>query len=239
MPEPLEVDPQVQQAVDQFQAEALQFSFRFINDAKVRAQYKQMIEATSREIIADYQRGSVTPAEAARRANMLRNEILKLARTKTSDVGLAIAKDIKAEGPPLQYFCEKYARDLYKKAFSALSEAERNAVFLKIVERSGVADAKMVAIASGAGKVGRGLIVLSVAVSIWNVWRADDKLDAAGKEAAATGGGILGGMAAGAAVGVLGGPAAPITVPLAAFVGGVLGALGGEHLYDRYAHGHW
>ncbi|MFO0613583.1 MAG: hypothetical protein U0414_13385 [Polyangiaceae bacterium] len=239
MPDPQEIDPRVQSAVDQFQAEALQFSLRFINDAKTRVHYKQLIEAASKEVTGALERGEINAYEAARRAHALRNEVLRFSRTKTSDIGLAFAKDLKAEGRSLAYYVEKYAAELYQKSAQALTNAEREAVYLKVVQRSGVANEEVVALAAGIGKVGRGLLVVSAAVSIWTVYKSDDRLDAIGREGATTGGGILGGMAAGAAVGALGGPAAVVTVPLAAFVGGVLGALGGERLYDRYAHGHW
>lgn len=58
----------------------------------------------------------------------------------------------------------------------------------------------------------------------------------AGQIAAGVGGGIVGGIAgaeAGAALGALGGPAAPITVPLGALVGGALGYMGGGALGDK------
>lgn len=239
MPDPEEIDPRVRTALEQFQAEALQFSLRFINDAKIRVQYKTMIEAASKEVTDALSRGEIGVHEAARRAHALRNEVLRISRMKTSDIGLAFAKDLKAEGRSLGYYVEKYAVEMYKKSANALNEVEREAVYLRVVQRSGVANEEVVALAAGVGKLGKGLLLVSAAVSIWTIYKSNDRLDAIGREGASTSGGILGGMAAGAAVGALGGPAAVVTVPLAAFVGGVLGALGGEHLYNRYAHGHW
>ena len=73
---------------------------------------------------------------------------------------------------------------------------------------------------------GRGLIVISIALSVYTVATADDKLNAASREATITGAGIGGGLAGGAIAGLVCGPGAPVCVTVGAFVGGALAAFG-------------
>ena len=76
------------------------------------------------------------------------------------------------------------------------------------------------------GTAGRGLLVLSLAVSIYQIATAEDRLVAARREVAVTGAGIGGGIAGGALAGLACGPGAPVCVTAGAFVGGVLAACG-------------
>jgi predicted lipid-binding transport protein (Tim44 family) len=73
---------------------------------------------------------------------------------------------------------------------------------------------------------GKGLIVLSLGLSIYRIANAEDKVDAATQEAANTGAGIGGGMAGGAIAGLACGPCAPVCVGVGAFVSGALAAFG-------------
>lgn len=76
------------------------------------------------------------------------------------------------------------------------------------------------------GPAGRGLLVLSLAVSIYQIANAEDRIAAAKREAAVTGAGIGGGIAGGALAGLACGPGAPVCVTVGAFAGGVLAAFG-------------
>lgn len=73
---------------------------------------------------------------------------------------------------------------------------------------------------------GRGLLVVSIALSVYTIATADDKAAATGREAAITGAGIGGGIAGGAIAGLACGLGAPVCVTIGAFVGGALGAFG-------------
>jgi hypothetical protein len=75
-------------------------------------------------------------------------------------------------------------------------------------------------------RAGRGLIVLSLALSVYTIMTADDKLDATKHEAAVTGAGISGGILGGALAGLACGPGAPVCVTVGAFAGGALAAFG-------------
>lgn len=73
---------------------------------------------------------------------------------------------------------------------------------------------------------GKGLIALSIALSVYTAATAEDKVDAAGRELAVSGAGIGGGIAGGALAGLACGPGAPVCVTVGAFVGGALAAFG-------------
>jgi hypothetical protein len=80
-------------------------------------------------------------------------------------------------------------------------------------------------------RAGRGLIVLSIGVSVYTVATADDPVDAAGRELAVTGGGVGGGIAGGALAGLACGPGMPVCVTVGAFVGGALAAFGVDYFW--------
>ena len=71
-----------------------------------------------------------------------------------------------------------------------------------------------------------GIIVLSLAVSVYNVATSDTPVETAGHEGAIIGAGIGGGIAGGALAGLACGPGAPACVTIGAFVGGALAAFG-------------
>ncbi|MGF1723099.1 hypothetical protein [Photobacterium nomapromontoriensis] len=66
------------------------------------------------------------------------------------------------------------------------------------------------------------MVVLSIALSVYTVATAENKLNAAGKEVVINGAGIGGGIAGGAIAGFACGPGAPVCVTVGAFVGGLL-----------------
>ena len=92
------------------------------------------------------------------------------------------------------------------------------------MKSAGKSNPKVNAVMAKASYAGRGLIVVSLALSIYTVATADDKLQAAGKEVAVSAASISGGVAMGAAAGLACGPGAPVCVAVGAFVGGALAA---------------
>ena len=68
--------------------------------------------------------------------------------------------------------------------------------------------------------------MLSLAISVYEIYNAEDKLSEAGCQAAITGAGIGGGWAAGALAGLACGPGAPVCVVNAGFVEAALVAWG-------------
>jgi len=215
-------------------------------DSAVRALYAKEISAMAQELAKQMDSGALTPIEAAKQAQESRNNILKILRRGSTPVGRAIAENIKREGMGLQ--------DLIIKNFSKIhngirinprliSETERNRllrnfeklpvegknqVYAAIVESAGrprdlvVAGIEM----KTRGKIGGGLLILSVGWSIYVIATAEDKAQAAKRELAVTGAGIGGAILGGAAAGLVCGPAAPVCSTAGAFIGGALAAFG-------------
>lgn len=73
-------------------------------------------------------------------------------------------------------------------------------------------------------RIGRGLIVLSIAISVYEIYAADDKVSESGRQIAINGAGIAGAAAGGAMAGLMCGPGAPVCVLIGGFVGGALAA---------------
>src|SRR5262249_7404803 len=161
-------------------------------------------------------------------ANDTRNHILEQSRKRSSAIGRARAERLKPEGLNLEYLIERYAGRLFKKAPAQLAEAERNAVFLEIVESSGRANPKGTAGAVRLRALGKAFWVFTAAVAVYNVATAENTGEALAKEGVGIGGGMLGGAAGGAAAGLVCGPGAPVCVTIGVFVGGALGALGAD-----------
>lgn len=219
-------------ALTSMKATAGNFAVRFINDAQVRKQYVEAVDAYANKVLKEVASGQLTPEQGAKSANSMRNQIMEAARLRTSDVGKARAKDLKPTGLTLDDLKEKYSKKLFGKNFSSLAQTEKNLVALEIVKASGRANPQVTAGSRALGKLGKGLGVLSLGVAVYNVSVAEDKAEAVAKEGVSFGGGIVGGAAGGAAAGLLFGPAAPVAVPIGVFVGGVLGALGAEITFD-------
>jgi hypothetical protein len=118
------------------------------------------------------------------------------------------------------------------RVFDRLSKGEQNQVRLEIVESSTPVEAKLPASAGKWGKIGKCLMIAGVTISIYNVAVADDKLKQASREVVGFGGGMMAGAATGATVSELAPTAAPIIIALSALLGGILGALGADYVFE-------
>lgn len=154
-------------------------------------------------------------------------------RKITSDFGLSRARKIKPEGRTLSHMEDSTMAKLQKlerlepgKSFAELTPAQKNQVWLEIVESSGRDNAKDTELVGHLGKLGRGLAVFSGAVAAYNIYHAEDKVQQTVKEA----GGFAGGYAGATYGASLGMVAGPIGVGVGIVVGGALGALGGDYL---------
>lgn len=73
-------------------------------------------------------------------------------------------------------------------------------------------------------RAGKGLIVLSLAISVYEIYTAENKVAETDKQIAINGAGIAGGAAGGALAGFVCGPGAPVCVLIGGFVGGAIAA---------------
>jgi hypothetical protein len=174
---------------------ATDFGQRFINDSSVRQGYMRQTRSVADELRESVRKGLLTPGEAAVECNRLRKSLMEAARLRSSDLGRAQAQALKAAGKLLGELQELYARELYNKAFGSLSQKSWAQVWLEIVDASGRARPSVSLKAVRLGKLGRGLIFLSVGIAVYNVVTADNKRRQVVKEGTGAGGGFVGGAA--------------------------------------------
>ncbi|AFU98515.1 hypothetical protein [Simiduia agarivorans] len=230
--EPVYSKDTVDKAIRDMEVQAVNFGYRFIGDAKVRQAYMRQTKQFSRELIASVESGAITPKQAATTANQMRNELMEFARVRSSDIGRAKAKALKARGLNLDDLMNKYANSLFKKPFRLLNGAEKDRVFIEIVESAGRARPKVNAQAARLGVAGKALWVLAAGIAIYNISVADNKWKATGREAANLGGGFAGGAAGGALAGIWFGP---VGVAVGVVIGGVIGAISADQVYVEIA----
>lgn len=202
-------------------------------DSSARQLYSKQIKAMSNALRTEVESGRLTWAQAARQAQETRNVIMELMRGRSTPVGHAIAEDMKRNGRTLNELIANKAQSLYGKdvLFDRLSPQQQNRVYAEIVESAGRSRPRVNALMAKLGSAGRGLVFISLALSVYNVANADDKVDAVKKEVAVTGAGIAGGIAGGALAGLACGPGAPVCVTIGAFVGGALAAFGTDFFW--------
>ncbi|WP_174279524.1 hypothetical protein [Sphingomonas bacterium] len=197
-------------------------------DGTLRGLYTQAIMQMSAELEMQANAGLITWADAAREANRARNEILMATRGRNTPVGRAFSQALKEEGKTLNRMIAEKTIQLKGPGseFGKLTAAEQELVFAKVVQSAGKSRGSVNRGMLWASRGGKAILILSVAISVYVVLTADDKVAAAKREVAVTGAGIAGGIAAGALAGLMCGPGAPVCVTLGAFAGGTLAAIG-------------
>lgn len=202
-------------------------------EAGLRRQYNVQVERYVEHLRREVSRGKLTWRAAALDASNTRDAIMQTIRQRSTPAGRAFAEAKKAVSPTMNELVARYTIRLYGKNanYHRLTAAQKNAVYAEIVAASGRANPKVNAALAKASRLGRGLIVVSVAVSVYNVATAQNKAAAATREVAMTGAGIAGSIAGGAVAGLACGPGAPVCVTIGAFVGGAIFVLGAERLW--------
>ncbi len=224
-------DP-LQSAISELDSQFINFAQRFIQDAGVRANYLAEAKRFSQDLLDQVKSGRLTPEAAAARASEMRNSLMEAMRIRSSDIGRAVAELEKATGKTLAELMEKYAQKLYGREFKLLSAAEQDLVYLEIVAKAGAPNPKWNARAMKLGKVGRGLIVVSLALAVYNVASSERPGRQIVKEGTTAGAGFLGSIAGGAAAGLVCGPGAPVCVGIGVVVGGIAFGLGADLTFD-------
>ena len=163
------------------------------------------------QMIAD----GASPSQAARRANADVAKLLEKGKL-TSKPALGSLSTTANQAQGIQ------GSKIFKYGGKNIDKATQR-FFLKVAGKGGVKSLKKLAKAIKVPVVG------ALITGIINWMAGDSVLDAVFKGLGLALGEFLGGWAGGA-IGALGGPAAPITVPLGAFIGSVLGGIGGEAL---------
>lgn len=216
-----------------FEAEIANAGAHLAIDSEARRTYVRLIHEIADELRVQAQQGKITWAQAAKQAQETRNTVVGLVRGRSTPVGRAIAERLKSEGRTLNELVGRKTQQLYgaHSQFDRLSPAQKNAVYAEIVKSAGRSNPRVTATMRNASRAGRGLIVLSIALSVYSVATAEDSVAAAKQEAAVTGAGIGGGIAGGALAGLACGPGAPVCVTVGAFVGGAIAAFGVDYFW--------
>lgn len=224
----------LQRAIAALQATGYNFASACIQESRVRAQYIRDIQAVSVEFLETVRSGQMSPRAAAAEVNLLRNQILELARLRSSPTGRAFAARLKPQGRAMADLVEKYGQRLFRKPFEALSESQQAAVYCEIVAAAGRGDERVIAMARRLGRLGKRVLFISLAVAAFEVYAAEDKPREIGRQSVLAGAGVAGGWAVGGAALATGACAAtaPVCVGIAALVGGVVFAYGADLAFD-------
>lgn len=215
-------------AIRALEAEIANLGTHLTIDAHARQTYMRQIQIMAADLRRRASAGKITWLTAASDAQETRNIVMEVVRTRSTPVGLAMAQRLKSEGRTLNELVARKTLHLYGKnaQFSRLTNSQQNAVFGEIVKSTGKSNPQVSVILRNLSYAGRGLIFVSIALSVYSVATADSKLETAGNEVAVTGAGIGGGFGGGAIAGLVCGPGAPVCVTIGAFVGGALAAFG-------------
>lgn len=225
----------LREALAALEATALNFGRTFIHEAKVRENYVRKIHQMSQAVLADVRAGRATAAEGARFASDMRNAIMEESRLQSGAIGRAVAERAKRTGKTLATLMAELTDERFPgRSFDALSAAERRQVFEAIIESSGRSRPSFTSAIPRWRLIGRGCVVFTAGIAIYNVWTAENKVHAGLREGLVLGGGAAGGALAGAATGLVCGPGAPVCSTALFVVGGIMGALVGSTAADLY-----
>lgn len=226
------IDDHFEQELARLETAAAAFSRDLIGNASVRWDYLAQVRKFSLDLQEQVNSGRISLRRAVEQAHSTRNMIMEAQRGKSSALGLSIARRIKAEGRTLVELEAKYADRFFGKEFSLLNAEERHKVWRTIVKKAGEPQVRANNLAVWMSRAGKGLFAVTLIVAIYHVLRAEDKVRAMTNEGVVIGGSVAGGAALGAA-GLSCGPAAIACVPVAIFLGSMMGATGADWIFDR------
>jgi hypothetical protein len=207
-------------------------------ESTVRDWYSRQIRKISNEMLAEARAGQI-PWETARlHAHNARGGSMSEARKDGTAVGRKWAQFLKESNLSIAEVNEKILKNKFDgRSLGSLAEAERHRFYQIAIESAGKSNPDVNARLKIAGRIGKGVWVLTFATAAYSVYVADDQVQEFARQSAILGGGILGGIAggalAGAAAGAATGPGVIIFVAGGAIVGGVLASLGVEFAFDE------
>lgn len=228
------LDGVLQKAIEAFEAAASRFAADCIKDANARQAYMTNIKRISREVKAEVDRGKITVKDGAEFCHQMRNKIMNESRAVTSAQGRAYAESLKKEGKTLQNLLDEYSNKLFKRPFSALTDAEKNKVYYSVIESAGRDRASVTAATRRLRVLGKVGLLITAALGVHAIAIADNKQKETVRQGAIVGGGLAGGWLAGLAVSGICGPGAPICAVAVVLIGGIAGGLAAEGAVDAF-----
>lgn len=220
-------------AIASLHGEFANMGYHLTRDAHARQLYSNQIRLMADDLRRQVESGQLNWRQAAEQANEVRNTIMNVVRSNSTAMGRAQAQSLKSQGITLNDLIARKTMQLHgaNADFNRLSDQHRNIIYEEIVRSSGRSRPSVDIYMRKASAAGRGLIFLTLAISVYNVTTAEDKVDVVKKEAAVAGAGVGGGIAGGALAGLACGPGAPVCVTVGAFVGGALAAFGVSYFW--------
>lgn len=227
--DPRELDHQIAL----FRAEIANLAAHMQIDGQARLQYDTRIRQMAEELTQRARRGEITWNDAAAEASTLRNTTLDLIRRRSTPVGKAFAQSIKPSGIDINTMIARKTMQLFGEGaqFGKLTAQQQNEVYAAIVKSAGKSNAVITSRMRIISRAGRGLLVLSVGIAVYDVATSKTPGKTAVREGSGLAAGIAGGMAGGALAGLACGPGAPVCVTVGAFVGGALAAFGVDYYF--------
>lgn len=197
-------------------------------DSTARRIYAREIKIMSDNLRREVLSGRLTLARAAEQAQSTRNFIMQVTRSRTTPVARAFAESKKAEGRGLNALIAEKTAKLFGKGtiFVRLTPSQQNRVFAEVVSSAGRSQPTITRRALQLSHLGRSLMLLSLALSTYNILTAANKSAAVKRELVTITAGVGGSIGAGALAGLACGPGAPVCVTIGAFAGGALAAFG-------------
>lgn len=217
---------QFESAINAFQGDISAAATRLLIDPRLRLEYSKRIKEMAEDLRSRANIGLISWEQAAHEAQETRNLIMDLIRTRSTPLGRAMAQQMKSSGKTLNELMAKKAISLFgpRTNFNTLSEVQKNQVYASIVESAGKSNPQVNLRMLKLSRVGKGLVVLSIAVSLYEIYTSDNKVAETGRQLAINGAGIAGGAAGGMVAGLVCGPGAPVCVLIGGFIGGALAA---------------
>lgn len=217
---------QFDSAINALQGDVSVAAARLSIDPHLRLEHSKRIKEMASDLRARANSGVISWRKAAMEAQETRNLIMEMVRTRSTPLGRAMAERLKASGKTLNELVAKKTTALFGPDvnFTSLSETQKNQVYAGIVESAGKSNPQINLRMMKLSRAAKGLIVLSIGISVYEIYASKNKTAETGRQVAINGAGIAGGWAGGALAGLMCGPGAPVCVLLGGFVGGALAA---------------
>lgn len=158
-------------ALNTLHAEIANVGSHLALDAAARAEYAREIKAMSSKLRDDAMREKISWANAAAQANETRNAVMEAMRMRSTPVGRAFAQNAKAKGLTLNQLIAAKVADAFgpHAQFATLPLQQKNTVYAAIVSSAGKSNPRVTHLMSQAKHAGRGLVVLSLATSVYAI----------------------------------------------------------------------
>lgn len=143
-------------------------------DSTSRRTYAREIKTMSAKLQQQVAAGRLTWAQAAEQAQTTRNVIMQFTRSRSTPIARAFAERTKTEGRGLNALVADKTSKLFGKdaVFTKLMPSKQNRVFAEIVASAGRSHPTITRNVRRLSHLGRGIILLSLALSTYNILTA-------------------------------------------------------------------